>query len=83
LIGRLAVDREYQGQRLGGRLLLNALARALDASRRVASLAVITDAKDEAAQSFYEYYGFRLLPTERHDRRLFLPMATVERLFAG
>lgn len=28
-------------------------------------------------------YGFRLLPTERHDRRLFLPMATVERLFAG
>jgi GNAT superfamily N-acetyltransferase len=83
LIGRLAVDREYQVQRLGGRLLLNALARALDASRQVASLAVITDAKDEAAQSFYEYYGFRLLPTERHDRRLFLPMATVERLFAG
>ena len=83
LIGRLAVDREYQGQRLGGRLLLDALARALDASRQVASFAIITDAKDEDAQSFYEHYGFQLLPTERHDRRLFLPMGTVERLFAG
>jgi predicted GNAT family N-acyltransferase len=83
LIGRLAVDREYQGQRLDGSLLLDALARALDASRQVASLAIITDAKDEAAQSFYEHYGFHLLPTERHDRRLFLPMGTVERLFAG
>ncbi len=83
LIGRLAVDREYQGRRLGGRLLLDALARALSTSRQVASVAVITDAKDEDAQSFYEHYGFRLLPTERHDRRLFLPMRTVELLFAG
>jgi GNAT superfamily N-acetyltransferase len=81
LIGRLAVDREYQGQRLGGRLLLDALARAFDASRRVASFAIITDAKDENAQFFYQHYGFQLLPTERHDRRLFLPRGTVERLF--
>ena len=83
LIGRLAEDREYQGQRLDGSLLLDALARALDASRQVASLAIITDAKDEAAQSFYEHYGFQLLPTERHNRRLCLPMGTVERLVAG
>ncbi len=82
LIGRLAVDREYQGQRLGGRLLLEALARALAASRQVAPLAIIADAKDEEAQSFYEHYGFQLLPTELHNRRLFLPMGTVKRLFA-
>ena len=81
LIGRLAVDQRYQGQRLGGRLLLDALTRALETSREVASVAVITDAKDDDAQSFYEHYGFRVVPTERHDRRLFLPMATVERLF--
>ena len=83
LIGRLAVDREYQGQRLGGRLLLDALARALDASRQVASLAVIANAKNEEAQSFYEHYGFQLLPSGRHERRLFLPIGTLERLFAG
>ncbi len=83
LIGRLAVDHRYQGERLGGRLLLDALARALATSRDVASVAVITDAKDEEAQSFYEHYGFQRLPTERHGRRLFLPMGTVERLFTG
>lgn len=82
LIGRLAVDREYQGRRLGGRLLLDALIRALAASREVASFAVITDAKDEDARSFYEYYGFQPLLTEQHGRRLFLPMETVKRLFA-
>ncbi len=83
LIGRLAVDHRYQGERLGGRLLLDALARALATSRDVASVAVITDAKDEEAQSFYEHYGFQRLPIERHGRRLFLPMGTVERLFTG
>jgi len=82
LLGRLAVDREYQGPRLGGRLLLDALARALVASREVASFAIITDAKDGNAQSFYERYEFRSLPTEQCGRRLFLPMETVRRLFA-
>jgi hypothetical protein len=70
-------------RRINGRLLLDTLARALDASRRVDSFAIITDAKDEDARSFYQRYGFQLLPTESHDRRLFLPMGTVERLFAG
>lgn len=81
LIGRLAVDRGYQGKGFGGRLLLDALAQALAASRRVASFAVITDAKNDNARSFYEQYGFQPLPTRRHDRRLFLPMKTIERLF--
>lgn len=81
LIGRLAVDTEYRGQRLGGRLLLDALARALAASREVASVAVLTDAKNENAQSFYEHYGFVPLPNEQHQRRLFLPMETIARLF--
>jgi hypothetical protein len=70
-------------RRINGRLLLDTLARALDASRRVASFATTTDDKDEDARSFYQHYGFQLLPTERHDRRLFLPIGTVERLSAG
>jgi hypothetical protein len=70
-------------RRISRRLLPDTLARALDASRRVASFAIITDAKDEDARSFYQHYGFQLLPTESHDRHLFLPMGTVERLFAG
>jgi GNAT superfamily N-acetyltransferase len=82
LIGRLAVDRDYQDKRIGGRLLLDALARCLDVSRKVASVAVVTDAKNLDVQGFYDHYGFMLLPTETHERRLFLPMRTVERLFA-
>lgn len=81
LIGRLAVDQKYRGQRVGGRLLLDALARCLAASREVASVAVVTDAKSAVARLFYEHYGFMLLPTEDSERRLFLPMATVEKLF--
>ena len=63
LIGRLAVDQGCQGERLGGRLLIDALACSLYTSRDVASMAVITDAKDDEAQAFYEHYGFRPLPT--------------------
>lgn len=82
LIGRLALDEECQGRGLGGRLLLDALGRALAGSRTVASYAVITDAIDERAQAFYEHYGFQPLSTAGHERRLFLPMRTVEKLFA-
>lgn len=82
LLGRLAVDEGYQGQGLGGRLLLDALGRALAGSRTVASYAVITDPKNEQAQSFYSRYGFLPLPTAGSGKRLFLPMGTVERLFA-
>jgi ribosomal protein S18 acetylase RimI-like enzyme len=83
LIGRLAVDQNYQNKRVGGRLLLDAFARALAASREVASVAVVADAKNDEIQRFYEHYGFQLLPTEKHERHLFLPMKTIEQLFAG
>ena len=83
LIGRLAVDESYQGQGLGGRLLLDALGRALAGSRAVASYAVITDAKNERAQDFYSRYGFLTLSTAGGERRLFIPMGTVEKLFLG
>jgi GNAT superfamily N-acetyltransferase len=82
LIGRLAADKDYQGQGLGKRILLDALERSLFASRMVASYAVITDAKNEQAQAFYLRYGFIPLPAANRERRLFLPMATVEKLFA-
>ena len=82
LLGRLAVDKRYQGQGLGKRLLLDALGRSLAGSRAVASYAVITDAKNEQAEAFYARYGFLLLSTADGGRRLFLPMGTVEKLFA-
>lgn len=62
LLGRLAVDRHYQGQGLGGVLLADALTRT--ARPELGVFAMVVDAKDETAQRFYEHYGFTLLPGE-------------------
>ena len=60
---------------------MDALKRALDLSRKIASLAVIVDAKDHQARAFYQRYGFIDLP--EHPNRLFLAMKTIEQLFPG
>jgi GNAT superfamily N-acetyltransferase len=77
LLGRLAVAQEYQGKGLGGTLLVNAVLRT--ARTELGVFALLVDAKDEAAQRFYERYGFTLLPGDV--RRLCLPIATALRLF--
>jgi GNAT superfamily N-acetyltransferase len=62
LLAKLALDRGYHGQRLGGQLLIDALSRAVQAGRLVASRYVVVDAIDEAAKNFYVKYGFKELP---------------------
>lgn len=79
LLGRLAVDQAFQGQRLGEDLLMDALRRAYDVSQtEIGSMAVVVDPIDEAAVAFYASYGFVLLPDRN---RLFLPMTTIGKLF--
>ena len=79
LLGRLARSLAFKGKGRGEILLMDALKRALDLSRKIASLAVIVDAKDHHARVFYQSYGFLDLP--EHPNRLFLPMKTIEQLF--
>jgi ribosomal protein S18 acetylase RimI-like enzyme len=57
LIGRLAVDERFRGQRLGGALIIDAAHRAAGADPAV--YALVVDAKDTAAVAFYEHLGFR------------------------
>jgi hypothetical protein len=45
---------------------------------QIGIIAVIVDAKDEKAVSFYKKYGFIELP--ENNRRLFLPLETVKKL---
>lgn len=78
LLGRMAVDRFLQDQGWGEFLLLHALERALQASRQVASWAVVVDAK-AGARDFYLQHDFLPLPTQPD--RLFLPMKTIEKIF--
>lgn len=76
LMGRLAVDQTFKGQKLGGALLADALARSANAE--IAAYALIVDAKDEDAASFYGHHGFIALPTS--SLRLFLPLASIRPL---
>jgi ribosomal protein S18 acetylase RimI-like enzyme len=74
VLGRLAVDRGYQGRWIGESLLLDAARRVLRASAALAVYAIVVDAKNERARTFYERYGFRLFPNT--PRRLFLTLGT-------
>lgn len=79
LIGRLAVAKDHQGQRLGAVLLADALRRALASAETVGSSMIVVDALDEGAAGFYAAHGFIQLP---ESLRLVLPMRVVERLVA-
>jgi predicted GNAT family N-acyltransferase len=80
LLGRLAIDSRYQGSGYGELLIIDALRRALQAATEVASYAVVVDAIDERARSFYVQYEFCAFPDRR--LRLFLPMKTIADLFS-
>ncbi|MBI1980198.1 MAG: GNAT family N-acetyltransferase [Methylocystis sp.] len=71
LIGRLAVDQRFQGNRLGGAMLMDAAARA--ARSDPAIFALLVEAKDEAAAAFYRHHGFQSFVSRA--ATLFLPIA--------
>lgn len=77
LLGRLAIDAKFKGQGLGGILLVDALKRSYDSSRILGSIGVIEDPLDSEAVSFYEKFGFILLPGSG---KMFLPMADIAKL---
>jgi predicted N-acetyltransferase YhbS len=79
LIGRLAVDTRLKGQGVGAYLLMDALHRSLTHAAEIAAMAVVVDAKDDAAAAFYRHFDFK--PLQANARRLYLPMKTVEGLF--
>ena len=78
LLGRLAVDKKFQGNKIGACLLLDALKRSLKISDQIGAMAVLVDAKDDNAADFYKYFGFKEFP--RNNNKLFLPMDTIMKL---
>jgi predicted N-acetyltransferase YhbS len=61
LLGRLAVATAHQGQRLGGALVADALARATKSD--ITAHLMVVDAKDAEAAGFYAHLGFEPLPS--------------------
>ena len=78
LIGRLARNIEFKGRGVGELLLVDALKRALVHSKQIAAMAVVADAKDDAALAFYLRFGFARLGDSAS--RVFIPMGTIEQL---
>jgi len=72
IIGRLAVDKAYQGKGIGRALLKDALLRVTKASELVGARAVVVHAVDQEAVPFYARYGFRTFPIG--NQTLYLPI---------
>lgn len=76
LLGRLARDITFPG--VGSLLLADALVRCVRVAREIAAIVVVVDTKQANARRFYERFGFIALP--RLPSRMFLPIATAEKL---
>lgn len=79
LLGRLAIDNNYKGQKLGELLLIEALKKSYEISQNsIGSMAVIVDPIDDDAIQFYTKYGFIRLTDSG---KMFIPMETISELF--
>ncbi len=74
LPGRLAVSARDQGCGIGGLLLADAIKRTLAISDTIGIHALVVDALNEQAETFYQTYGFTALA--RH-RRFYLPLKSI------
>jgi GNAT superfamily N-acetyltransferase len=64
VIGRLAVDRNFQGRGIGGALLRDAILRTVQAADIAGIRAILVHAISEDAKRFYERCGFVSSPVD-------------------
>ena len=72
-LGRLAVDKEFQGRRIGGGLLWDALMRS--ARSEIAVFALVVDAKNDQSEAFYRHHGF--VSFGSIPRQMILPLSQI------
>lgn len=75
LLGRLAVDNTWKAQGMGKIVLIDALKKVLNAITQVALLAIVVEAIDENAVSFYQKYGFQEF--KQYPLKLYLPINSI------
>lgn len=76
-IGRLAVDEGHRRKGLGAALLVDGITRAFRAE--IPAFAVVVDAKDDAALTFYRHHGF--IAFESLSKTLYLPLGAAAQQF--
>ncbi len=74
-LGRMAVATSHQGKGLGAALLIDAIERSLRSD--VVAFAMVVDAKDESAATFYRHHGFQTFVSA--PMTLYLPLGEVAR----
>lgn len=75
LLARLAVGLSEKGKGLGGLLMQDAFLRAIQAADIAGLRAIMVQAKDEVARSFYEKLGFQ--PAVSDHLKLFLKISEI------
>ncbi len=81
-LARLAIDKRYQGQGIGGGLLMSVLEKACLAYEVAPIIGVFVDAKHQSAKDFYSKYGFDVANEQGDEYCLWLSMGTILKLFA-
>lgn len=74
----LGVDKHYQGQQLGSRLMKHALTLTQSAAQQIGSFGMYLDADTEAV-AFYQRLGFALLEGDKAPQPspMFLPLSAI------
>ena len=62
VLGRLAVDQDFQGRGIGSGLLRNAVLRTVQAAEIAGIRAILVHALSDAAKHFYQRHGFMASP---------------------
>lgn len=78
ILGRLAIDQEYQGQRIGTALLQDAVLRTVQAAGIAGVKALLVHAISENAAQFYRHWGFQ--ESEVHPNTLLLSVEQARKL---
>ncbi len=75
-LGRLAVAKARQGQGVGGKLLVLAMAKFLEIFEVAGGIGLFVDAKDHAVRNYYESFGF--VPLTQDGLELFLSVRAIK-----
>lgn len=76
-LARLAVDRSQQGQRLGERLLIDAICRTVLVAQQISAIGLFVDPMTPQVVPFYQQYDFLPADPGGHSRlEMWLPIKT-------
>ncbi len=78
VIAWLGIDKSYQGQGIGKRMLATALRDCHGAGKTFAFIAVVLDCVDLSAKKFYQRFDFEELPG--YPMRLYLSFQSLDKM---